>query len=313
MPPPKIGGTFSSPLPTSQAEATDEQPNENSFEEPLPAGLGVQPGKSHVSIMGWTGSNTFPAIDDANGDQQQTRRMSAEYVKGLLGDKRIGELAVKLAFDIFTENRVDSDALDAAWHPSRSRTEMGTLTVSYRNVISLGEGFFFKKSATGGVVMTGDLAGEGDQTGWHALTRMGERKIATQYPTTQIAGLAGVEASVWKRQDLGAGISIEAGVGTGADFPVGATGIGNLRGNGQLGLGTPGNLQFDVGVTGSLQWTLGKALSFPKGGGPIDGLVVTPYGQVTWSGHSFSSTVRVDMNALGMRSPLGTLTFSWFF
>ncbi len=96
MPPPKIGGTFSSPLPTSQAEATDEQPNENSFEEPLPAGLGVQPGKSHVSIMGWNGSNTFPAIDDANGDQQQTRRMSAEYVKGLLGDKRIGELAVAL-------------------------------------------------------------------------------------------------------------------------------------------------------------------------------------------------------------------------
>ena len=291
----------------------DEKNNENPLGEPLPPGLGVPPGQSRASLMGWGNSNLGPAVDDANGDQPRTTRMSTEYVRSLLGDNGVGELAVKLAFDIFTENRVDSDALNEAWHPASNRTEMGTLTVSYRNVVSLGEGFFLKKSATGGVVMSGDLGGEGLRGGWGALTRMSERRAAAKFPSTQIAGLAGVEASVWKRQEFGSGVAVEGGLGAGADFPVGATGVGSLRGNGQLGLATPGKLHFDVGVTGSLQWTLGKALSFPRGGGPLAGLVMTPFGQVTWTGNTCSSTVRVDMNAQGKLSPMGTLTFSLFF
>jgi|CXWL01.1.fsa_nt_gi hypothetical protein len=310
--PRKVG---SSKLPPVSLDQELDESNDGSLPGPVPRGVDSQPGKSRLSVTVWGNNNPGQGIDAPNNDRQHTTQIRGEYVKSRISSGQIQQLSAALAYDIFTENRVAPGALDTRWSPGKHRAEMGSLIVSLSNTVALGDGFFVKGGGKAGVVVTGDLGGLGLQDGWHGLTRMGERKgLPTQYTQgVRVAGVAGVEASVWKRQELGAGFSAEAGVGTGADVPLGATGIGNVRTHGQVGLGSPGGFHFDVGVTGSLQWTKGQAFNFPKGGGPVNGIVISPFAQVAWSHAAFETTVKVEGNSYGTGSPMGTLTLTYHF
>lgn len=295
-----------------ESAGTDD---DGSIAEPIPNGVSAQPGKSRVSVTLWGNNNPGQSLDDPNNDRQYTTHLRGAYTKNRVTDGQIQEFAVALTYDLFTENRVAPGALSTGWAPGKHRADMGTLIVSVRNTVELGDGFFFKRGVKGGVVVTGDLGGLGLQDGWHSLTHMGERKgLPDQYTQgLTFAGLVGVEASLWKRQEWGAGFSAEAGVGAGADVPLGRTGIGNARTHAQAGVGTPGGFHFDVGITGTLQWTEGKAFNFPKGGGPANGLVISPFGQVSWTRNAIETSVKVEGNAYGTGSPMGTLVVRYHF
>lgn len=308
---PKQPSTYN--LENNNADA--QGPANDKVQGPFPYGVSPNPGKDSLSVMVWGNNNPGQRINEVNNDRAHTMEITVEAKKSYLSEKQLTEIAGELAYRMFTANRQNlaDPSSKPYWGPGGYRAEMATLKISVRNTTALGDGYFLKKGANVTGILTGPLGGKDIQRNWHSATGMGQtRGLPDQYTQgVEVGGSAGVELSVWKREDFKNGISLEAGVGGGADVPVN-TGIGNVRTEAQAGVGY-GGFQFNMGVTGALQWTPGSAFNFPTGGGPAEGFYVSPFAEGSWRNDKFEIKFKAVDNSLGTGTPFCTATVTFFF
>ena len=266
-------------------EENERKPN---VEEavPFPKGTELSP-QSKVSGSGW--KNTGPI-----GNEQVTA-LRAEFVKGRITPEQIQQLSVALSYDLFTNGRKLPPLMPRVWAPGTVSAERGSVTVSLRNVVSLSEGFFLKTGARTRLTAFGPVTGRDFDPHWQPPGQ--GPMLSTLY-----------EASLWQRTDLGHGFALETASGAGFDVPVGPAAFGAARAWAQTGINNQ-NIRLEVGVQGTIPWVGDNNFALPLN----KEVVISPYGQVTYSNRTIDVTVRAEGRALATNSAVFTLHFTYTF
>lgn len=244
-------------------------------------------GQSRVSGSGWKSAGPL-------GNEQVTA-LRADFVKGRITPLQIQQLSVALSYDLFTNGRVLPPLLPGVWVPGNASGERGSVTVSLRNIVSLGEGFFLQTGVRTRLAAFGAVTGKDFDPNWQPPGQ-----------SPMLGSLYGAELSLWQRTDLGHGFALETASGGGLDVPIGPAAFGAARGWAQTGL-SHDHLRLEVGVQGTLPWAGDSNFALPLN----NEVVISPYGQVTYGDRTMELTVKAEGRALATDSPLFTLHFKY--